>query len=204
MTDTELIAGITKRDSSAIQFLVNNYHNNVIKTAYYFVHDMKDAEDLAQDVCIEILESVRQFKGNSSLKTWIYRITVNKSLNFIRKNKRKLLFSQIESVFSHHDENPILNGTEPAYFDTKLDDTERRRILENSIGTLALNQRTAFILSKYDELPHKEIAEIMNLSLASVEQLLHRAKMNLQKKLVVHFAEYTLKNKHHELHKLQK
>ena len=193
MTDKELISGIINRDNVAIQPLVVNFHKKVIKTAYYFVHDMQDAEDLAQDVCIEILESAKHFKGMSSLNTWIYRITVNKSLNFIRKNKRKQLFSQIEAVFMNRDGSHAVERLEPSYIDTKFDDGERKVLLGKSINTLPENQRTAFILSKYDELPYKEIAEIMNVSLASVEQLLHRAKMNLQKKLIVHYAEYSTK-----------
>lgn len=204
MTDKELITGIINRDNVAIKYLVVNYHKRVIKTAYYFVHDMKDAEDLAQDVCVEILESAKQFRGMSSLNTWIYRITVNKSLNFIRKNKRKQLFSQIESVFMKRDGSQIVERLEPSYIDTKIDDAERKVILEKSINTLPENQRIAFILSKYDDLAYKEIAEIMNVSLASVEQLLHRAKMNLQKKLVVHYVEYSNKNKNNELRKFQK
>ncbi len=193
MTDKELISGIINRDNVAIQHLVVNFHKKVIKTAYYFVHDMQDAEDLAQDVCIEILESAKHFKGMSSLNTWIYRITVNKSLNFIRKNKRKQLFSQIEAVIMNRDGSHAVERLEPSYIDTKFDDGERKVLLGKSINTLPENQRTAFILSKYDELPYKEIAEIMNVSLASVEQLLHRAKMNLQKKLIVHYAEYLTK-----------
>jgi len=204
MTDKELISGIINRDHTTIQYLVSTYHKKVIKTAYYFLHDMNDAEDLAQDVCIEILESAAHFKGNSSLNTWIYRIAVNKSLNFIRKNKRKQLFSQLESIFRKTDETTSLENIEPAIVDTQVDDAERRMILEKTISSLPENQRTAFILSKYDDMAYKEIAEIMNVSLASVEQLLHRAKMNLQKKLVVHFSEYSIKNKNHELRKFQK
>jgi RNA polymerase sigma factor (sigma-70 family) len=97
MTDQELLQGIIDRDKTAVQYLVRRFHKQVIKTAYYFVHDMKDAEDLAQDVCIEILESARNFRGNASLNTWIYRITVNKSLNFIRAEFRATV-QQLESA----------------------------------------------------------------------------------------------------------
>ncbi|MCX6272591.1 MAG: RNA polymerase sigma factor [Bacteroidetes bacterium] len=202
MTDKELITGIINRDNVATQFLVVNYHPKVIKTAYYFVHDMNDAEDLAQDVCVEILESARHFKGMSSLNTWIYRITVNKSLNFIRKNKRKQLFSQIENVFRKQDGYHAIEPQEPSFADTNTDNAERRKILERSINTLPENQRTAFVLNKYEDLSYKEIAEVMNVSLASVEQLLHRAKMNLQKKLIVHYSEYSKNKPNHELRKV--
>ena len=193
MTDQELIAGIIARDKHAVQFLVSHYHKQVIKTAHHFVRNMDDAEDLAQDVCIEILESVRHFKGSSSLSTWIYRVTVNKSLNFVRKNKRKQLIGQVESIFKRSNginENMV---PEPSVIDNTFDDKERRQILDKSINSLPENQRIAFVLNKYEDLPYKQIAEIMNVSIASVESLLQRAKQNLQKRLIHQFSEYSIK-----------
>ncbi len=193
MTDQELITGILNNDKPVIQFLVKNYHKQVITTAFHFVHNMDDAEDLAQDVCIEILESVGQFKSTASLSTWIYRITVNKSLNFIRKNKRKQLVRQFETFFYKADGNAGTKLFEPSENDNPYDNNERKQILDKAINSLSENQKTAFILSKFKELSYKEIAEIMNLSLASVESLLQRAKQNLQKMLIVQFSEYSNK-----------
>jgi RNA polymerase sigma-70 factor, ECF subfamily len=191
MTDQELITGILNNDKPVIQLLVHKYHKQVIKTAFHFVHDMDDAEDLAQDVCIEILESIGQFKRTSSLSTWIYRVTVNKSLNFVRKNKRKQLVRQFETFFHKADGNSSTIISEPSANDDAFDNSERKQILDNAINSLPENQKTAFILSKYEELSYKEITEIMNLSLSSVESLLQRAKQNLQKKLIVQFSEYS-------------
>jgi RNA polymerase sigma-70 factor (ECF subfamily) len=193
MNDQELITGILNNDKPVIQFLVTKYHKQVITTAYHFVHDMDDAEDLAQDVCVEILESIGQFKRNSSLSTWIYRVTVNKSLNFFRKNKRKQLVKHFETFFHKANGNAGTLISEPSANDNSYDNNERKRILDTAINSLPQNQKTAFILSKYEELSYKEITEIMNLSLASVESLLQRAKQNLQKKLIVQFSEYSNK-----------
>jgi len=193
MTDQELITGILNNDKPAIQFLVSKYHKQVITTAYHFVHDMNDAEDLAQDVCIEILESIEHFNRTSSLSTWIYRVTVNKSLNFVRKNKRKQLVKQFETFFYKEDNNGSSKISEPSANDNPYDNNERKQILDNAINSLPENQKTAFILNKYEELSYKEITEIMNLSLASVESLLQRAKKNLQMKLIVQFSEYSNK-----------
>ena len=135
MTDQELITGILNNDKPVIQFLVNKYHKQVITTAFHFVHDMDDAEDLAQDVCIEILESIGQFKRNSSLSTWIYRVTVNKSLNFVRKNKRKQLVKQFETLFHRADGNAGTMISEPSANDNPYDNNERKQILDNSCST---------------------------------------------------------------------
>ncbi len=193
MSDQELIEGIQNRDKLAVQQLVSKYHKQVVKTAYYFLKSMDDAEDLAQDVCIEILESAGRFKGNSSLSTWIYRITVNKSLNFIRKHKRSLLVEQIESLFWKSSSGNQQRIIEPSENLTGIEDKERKILIDEAISRLPENQKIAFILSKYDELSYKQIAEVMNVSIASVESLLQRAKQNLQKSLVSHFSEYTIK-----------
>jgi RNA polymerase sigma-70 factor (ECF subfamily) len=193
MTDHELITGLLNHDKPVVQFMVNKFHKQVITTAFHFVHDMDDAEDIAQDVCVEILESVAGFKKTSSLSTWIYRVTVNKSLNFVRKNKRKQLVGQFEAFFFKKDGADNQTIAEPTSGNSPFEDTERKQILDKAINSLPENQKTAFILSKYEELSYKEITEIMNLSLASVESLLQRAKQNLQKKLIVHFSEYSNK-----------
>jgi len=191
MTEKDLIDGIIAKDKTAVQLLVNRYHQQVIKTAYYFVKDMDDAEDLAQDVCVEVLESIKSFRQTSSLSTWIYRITVNKSLNHIRKNRRKQFVGRIELLFSHPSEKTNKAIAEPFENQDRLDDQERKKVLDAAIQGLPENQRVAFILSKYDELSYTQIAEVMNVSLPAVESYLQRAKQNLQKKLITYFAEYS-------------
>ena len=190
MTDQQLISGILNRDRAAVQFLVGKYHRQVIRTAFHFVNDMNDAEDIAQDVCLEVLESCRNFRGTSSLSTWIYRITVNKSLNFNRKNKRKERLKQFESIFMHPDSGSGTPDPEPHTESQALDDKERKFILDKALNSLPESQRTAFILSKYEELSYRDIAGIMNTSLASVESLIQRARQNLQKRLIHQFSEY--------------
>ena len=83
---------------------------------------------------------------------------------------------------------------EPATTDTRNEEIEKRKILDNAVNSLPRNQKIAFILSKYDEFSYKEITVIMNLSLSSVESLIFRAKLNLQKKLVNYFSEYSINN----------
>ena len=195
MTEQRLIEGLIIQNKDAIEYLVNNYQKNVIKTAYYFVANMEDAEDLSQEVFLEILKSIGRYKQNSSLFTWIYRITVNKSLDHLRRQKRRDALHQISTFIKVSNDGTNRNDTEPAVMDNRNDDKEKRKILDNAVNSLPENQKIAFILNKYDELSYKEIAEIMNLSLSSVESLIHRAKMNLQKKLVNHFSEYANKNK---------
>jgi len=193
MTDQELIEGLLAHDRTAIHTLVNIYQKKVIKTAYYFLQNMEDAEDLSQDIFIDILDEARRFRKASTLSTWIYRITVNRSLNLVKKNKRKKIFHSIEDYFNKRTNETDQTHTEPLETTSPLEENERREILNKAIQSLPENQKIAFILNKYEELSYKEIAGIMNMSLSSIESLIHRAKLNLQKRLASHFSEYKRK-----------
>jgi RNA polymerase sigma-70 factor (ECF subfamily) len=150
---------------------------------------MEDAEELSQDIFMEIIGSIKRFRKTSSLSTWIYRMTVNKSLNHLKKNRRRKLFSSVEDFFHKRSTGAERIPDELSTTTTRLEDRERRELLNQSILSLPDNQRIAFTLSKYEGLSYQEIAEIMNLSISSIESLLHRAKLNLQKKLARDFSE---------------
>ncbi|HZH71275.1 MAG TPA: RNA polymerase sigma factor [Mariniphaga sp.] len=184
MKEEDLIQGIIRRDEDAFRDMVDTYRKMVVNTCFGLLHNMEDAEDVAQEVFIEIYRSIHKFKGDSKLSTWIYRIAVNKALNYIRDTKR---YSWLQS-FSNR-----LNTENQKLYRIKADDesnpdfdiqaSQRADILHKAIDSLPENQKIAFILSKYEELSNKEIAEIMSRTVVSVESLIHRAKMNLQKKL---------------------
>jgi RNA polymerase sigma factor (sigma-70 family) len=190
MTEQELIDGLISQRKEAVRYLVHTYQERIIKTAFYFLSNMEDAEDLSQEVFLEILKSAGRYKMKSSLYTWIYRITVNRSLDHLRRQKRKGVFQTIGSYWQRAQDGKNRTENELSITDTANEDREKRKILDHAVSSLPENQKIAFILNKYEELPYKEIAAIMNLSLSSVESLIHRAKMNLQSKLANYFSEY--------------
>ncbi len=189
MTDSQLIEELLNDDPKAFRRLADKYYPVVLQTAMGFLHNAADAEDICQDVFIEVYQSIKKFRKESKLSTWIYRITVNKSLNFIRKNKRNSLIENMESyVFGRKEKyNKDLPGGFVSGQETELEKNERTQVLHKAINSLSGNQKIAFTLSKYDDLANKEIAEIMNVSVSSVESLIHRAKLNLQKQLLSYF-----------------
>jgi RNA polymerase sigma-70 factor (ECF subfamily) len=183
MTEQELLQGITGRDQHAFRILVERYQQHVIRTSYSLVHDLEDAEDIAQEVFIEILGSIHRFRRQASLSSWIYRITVNKSLNHLkRKKRRSWLSGQVNRIGTGEIPDPgnVSDGKDAG---AVVEEKEIKESLHVAIDSLPLNQKIAFTLHRYEDLPYKEIAEIMNISLSSVESLLHRAKVNLRKKL---------------------
>lgn len=183
MSETEIIKRLQQGDEQAFRQLVENYQKQVVNTCYGLVHSTEDAEDIAQDVFIEVFRSIHNFRADAKLSTWIYRISVNRSLNFIRDNKRRkwsFLFDDAAPAKKQQMNNATQLQETPA---AELEASERANILNQAIEALPKNQKTAFTLNKYEDLSYKEIAEIMELSVSSVESLIHRAKLNLQKKL---------------------
>ena len=184
MKETEIINKLKHGDEHAFKQLVENYQKLVVNTCFGMVHNMEDAEDIAQDVFIEVFRSVDKFRADSKLSTWLYRIAVNRSLNFIRDNKRRKWFWSFEDA-TENKNNPLEkisqgSSENPEY---ELENNQRAHLLHQAIDSLPKNQRIAFTLNKYEDLSYKEISEIMDLSKSSVESLIHRAKINLQKKL---------------------
>lgn len=185
MDETQLILGVKEGDRRAFQVLVEKYQSMVVNTCLGIVHDRNDAEDVAQDVFLEVFRNSAGFRGDSKISTWLYRIATNRSLNFVRNNKRRKFFQSLEEAFKGgRNQGSEISESFNDQPDHQISGTERARMLYKAIDRLPEKQRVAFTLNKYEELPYQQIAEIMEVSLASVESLIHRAKKNLQSDLL--------------------
>lgn len=183
MNDSEIIGSILAGNHDNFRMLVEKYQQMVFSIAMGFVHNKEEAEDLTQDIFIRVYRSLGKFRGESLFSTWLTRITINACLNHTRKISVNLILNRItlasgrrsdkEPQITLYEENP----------EEMIIREEHRAWLQKALDTLPEKQRTAIILSKYDDLPQKEIAEIMNLTEGAVEALLQRAKKNLREKL---------------------
>lgn len=174
-------------DEHSFRKLVSDYASKVFNTSIGIIQNQHDAEDVTQEVFTEIFQSISKFKGESKLSTWIYRITVSKSLEFLRKKKRKKRFGFIQELFA--DDSSLIVVPDFYHPGVQLENKERAKILFAAIQKLPENQKTAFVLSKIEDLSYAEIADVMKTSLSSVESLLFRAKQNLQKLLGKYYTE---------------
>lgn len=188
MDQENLVEGLKRGDSKALEHLFNIYKDKVYNTAISYVQNGQDAEEIVQDVFVEAFNSADKFRGSSSLSTWIYRITVNKSLDFIRYTKRKKRFAVITSIFSSEGEQKI-DAPDFIHPGIEMEMKQRSAILFKAIDKLPDNQKTAFILCKIENLTYIEIGGVMETSVSAVESLLVRAKQNLQKYLNKYYDE---------------
>lgn len=182
MNDWILINQLKQGDQAAFKQIVETWQDMVYNTAIGIVQNPADAEDVAQEVFVQVYQSIQGFKGNSKFSTWLYRITLSKAMDHERRKKRKKRFAVIRSLFGNNDElvaDPPDFNHPGVLFDRK----EKATILFQAMKALPDNQRIAFTLNKVEGLSYQEISEVMETSVSAVESLLHRAKTNLRKQL---------------------
>lgn len=185
MNEKDLIKRIRRGDEEAFKWLVDTYQVMVRNTCYGVMQDFDEAEDIAQEVFVKVYESIDKFRGDAKLSTWLYRIALNKSLNRKKQNRFRGLLSKLSDSFdggsAEHQARSCSLSDHP---DRQMESSESLTQIQQAISQLPDKQRQAFVLHKYEELSHKEIAEIMKTSISSVESLIFRARKQLRAALL--------------------
>jgi RNA polymerase sigma-70 factor (ECF subfamily) len=182
--EEDFIYQLQARKQTAYSELLDAYQQKVFGTCISFIPNKEDAEDVAQEVFLEVFKSIGKFKGDSKLYTWIYKIATNKCLEFIRKKNTKKRFAFMQSIMGN--EIPLDKTsyfTEVNHPGILLENKEKSAIIFRAINALPENQRVVFTLAKIDGKSYQEITEITGKSLSSIESILFRAKKGLQQKL---------------------
>ncbi len=174
--DQDILELLQNGEELSIPFklIFDRYHRNVYWHARRMVVDHDDADDITQNIFIKIWNGISSFKGESKLSSWIFRITTNETLNFIKSKKVRAAFSfsDYESVLSHKiDDSSIFNGNE----------IERK--LQKAILTLPTKQRQVFLLRYYDEMPYEKMAEVLNTSVGALKASYHHATIKVEKNI---------------------
>ena len=180
--EAALIIQLQLGTAQAFKTVVEKYQDMVYNTTLGIVQNEMDAEDVTQDVFVQVYQSINEFKGNAKFSTWLYRITITKALDHERRKKRKKRFSLVHNFFGTRNEesNHPIEFNHPGIL---LDNKENASELFKALQLIPEKQRIAFTLNKIEGLNNYEIAEIMNTTFYAVESLVARAKINLKEKL---------------------
>lgn len=179
ISDSEVIRRVLEGEKDMYRELVERYQPIVFRTCMGFLHNKDDADDLTQEVFIQSYLSLSGFRGNSSFSTWLYRIAVNISLNKVRRTSRIFILQRLDSFFYTKKGKEIqLIIPDNENPESILIRNEHREWLQQALNSLHGKQRTAIVLSRYDDLSQMEIAVIMNTTEGAVESLIQRAKVN--------------------------
>ncbi|MDB3994181.1 sigma-70 family RNA polymerase sigma factor [Gammaproteobacteria bacterium] len=176
--DIALVRRARAGDYRAFDLLVVKYQSRLISLAFKFSKDLQVAEDIVQDSLIKSFKSLDSFREDSSFYTWVYRITVNTSKNFLVSKKRK---DELLASDMHEDGSLDLNSIETDNPESLLRASELKDILTSTLNQLGEDTKTALTLREFDGLSYEQISEIVNCPVGTVRSRIFRGREILEK-----------------------
>jgi RNA polymerase sigma-70 factor (ECF subfamily) len=156
----------------------NAHKDLVYNLALQYIQNVEEAEEITQDVFVSVFNNLNTFNHKSNIKTWLYRITVNKSLDYLkakRSKKRWSIFSPLQTN-EEKDQHHFANFNHPG---VEMEQKEATEHIFNCLNKLPDRQKTVLILLKIEQTSQAEASEILNISPKAIESLFQRAKKNL-------------------------
>lgn len=182
-TDVELVLKAQQGDVHAFDELVERYHGKIYGLTYNMTSNREDAEDLTQEVFVKAFQALPRFKGKSSFYTWLYRIAVNKTINYRKKRNRKRALSldqfdqEIKTDEVYHD----LTSKGSPLRNVSL--TELQKKMNEALQTLSEKHRTVVVMHDMQGIPHEEIAKVVGASVGTIRSRLFYARRQMQAEL---------------------
>ena len=182
--DATLMLRVKRGDRAAFAELVDKYKQPVMNLVYRTLHDETEAEDLAQNVFLQVYKSAKRYESRAKFSTWLFTIARNLCLNEIRRRSRHPADS-LEETHADREDQPRQQFEDKKIISPpeKLLHGELAQKIEEALAELPENQRTAILLCRQEELSYEEIAEILGCSLSATKSLIHRGRETLKEKL---------------------
>jgi len=182
--DAALMLRVKQGDTAAFTELVEKYKQPVMNLAYRTVRDMTEAEDLAQNVFVQVYKSAARYKSTAKFSTWLFTIARNLCLNEIRRRSRHPAES-LDATHPDQDDQPLQQYEDKKTFSPpeSLLQGELAQQIDRALADLPENQRSAILLCRQDELSYEEIAEALGCSVSATKSLIHRGRETLKERL---------------------
>jgi RNA polymerase sigma factor (sigma-70 family) len=174
LTDEEILLQFKEPASKekAFRNLLNTYQERLYYHVRRYVHNHEDANDILQNTCIKVWNAIDNFRGESGLYTWLYRIAGNEAITFLNKNKKRNEVDIEQTTANYRSAADTIDGDEMTLK------------LEHAIAKLPDKQKQVFIMRYYDELPYEKIAEISETSVGALKASYHHAVKKIEEILI--------------------
>ena len=179
-TEALLIADLCEGDETALAPLVERYKRMVYRLAVQITKNHADADDVMQETFIKVYRSIHTFRRDAAFETWLYRITVNEALNFVKRRDRRrecTLETAVETEYEATARHYAQLANDPH---AQAEKSELRQYVTEAVNSLPLKHRMVVILHEFEGLTHAEIASILNCSEGTVRSRLHYARKKLR------------------------
>jgi len=182
--DAVLMLRVKRGDREAFAVLVEKYKQPVMNLVYRTLRDEAEAEDLAQNVFLQVYKSAKRYESRAKFSTWLFTIVRNLCLNEIRRRSRHPADS-LEESHAEHEDQPRQQYEDKGSIapPERLLHGELAQKIEEALARLPENQRTAILLCRQEELSYEEIAKILGCSLSATKSVIHRGRETLKEKL---------------------
>jgi len=178
-----LVDRISSGDSTAFQEFVELHKKKIYYIAYDITGDHDDAEDVSQEVFIKVFRSLKTFRRNAKITSWLYQISVNASIDLLRKKSSKPEKSMDDLERADIQENFPGSGTRAQNPERSAEDFLIQKHISQALQKVSPKERSVFVMRHYNELKIREIAEILSISPGTVKALFYRATRKLRKEL---------------------
>jgi RNA polymerase sigma-70 factor, ECF subfamily len=178
--ESELVSRARRGELSAYDELIKRYQERIYATIYHMTSNHEDANDLAQEAFLKAYQALKSFKGGSSFYTWLYRIAVNKTINFLkqRKNRQHMSLNDLDFQAEHDPDLVALVSDKTPRREAGL--TELQEKLNEALLKLSEPHRLVVVLHDVQGLSHEEIAKVMDCNIGTVRSRLFYARQQLQ------------------------
>jgi len=178
INEQDLVERLKKGQQWAFNVLVNQYQDRLLKIAYGITLDREDSLEIVQDVFVSVYKNIQSFRQDSSLATWLRKITVNQCLNWKRKWKRRFRWHH-DSIENDQDKILYREAEQQATPESGIREREFEFMLEKAIGNLPEKTRAVFILNAFEGLSYEQIATTLDIKKGTVSSRLHWARKHL-------------------------
>lgn len=181
--DEVLVERARREDVAAFDELVHRHQRKIYALVHHMTGNRQDAEDITQDVFVKAYSALRRFKGDSAFYTWVYRIAVNRTINYLKRRKRTggVSLDDMDQAVERDPAFVELRSRESPVRDLSL--TELQKKLNAALQTLSEKHRTVVVMHDIEGMPHEEIAKIVGCSVGTVRSRLFYARQHLQNEL---------------------
>ena len=178
--DLELVALAQKGSTNSFNKLVDKYHSRIYSLTYQMTSNREDAEDLTQEIFIKAFEALPRFKGRSSFYTWLYRIGINKTINYRKKRNRNrpISIDALDQDITYDEVYAELDSKDSPLRHIGLNELQVK--LNEAMQRLSLKHRTVVVMHDIEGIPHDEIAKIVGVSVGTIRSRLFYARRQLQ------------------------
>lgn len=182
-TERELIRALIEKEDWAYRELIVAWSENLYQLIFRFLRRAEEAQEVLQETFKKVFENINNFKGESKLQTWLYRIATNEALMRIRSNRSRTIAWE---DFTPHYQDEVIVDKIPDWSnlpDKKLIEEEGKKFVQDCLNELSEEYRSAYFLKDIEEFSENEVVEILNISKSTMKIRVHRARLFLREKI---------------------